>query len=102
MSVACGWYAAAFALDDPDALVAAALSCPLCLGGDSRIDVGLHGGEVAATCACNDCGATWSLALAPQQVLRLALDPPRGTNVHFSEHLPSPMLPLDRSDDDDA
>lgn len=99
MSVACGRYCAAFALDDPDALVDAALSCPVCLSGDSRIDVGLHGDEVSGTCSCADCEATWSLALEPQQLLRLALDPPRGTRVRFSEHLPPPLLPLDLDDD---
>jgi hypothetical protein len=99
MSVACGRYAAAFALDDPDALVDAALCCPMCLGAESRIDVGLHAGEVTGTCACDACGATWSLALEPQQLLRLALDPPRGTNVHFSEHLPPPLLPPEDLDE---
>ena len=100
MSVACGRYAAAFALDDPDVLVDAALSCPLCLGGDARIEIGLDHGEVAGTCACDDCDATWSLALEPQQLLRLALDPPRGTDVRFSEHLPPPLLPPDLDDFD--
>jgi hypothetical protein len=98
MSVACGRYAAGFALDDPDALVDAALSCPMCLGADSRMEIGLDGGEVSGTCACAACDATWSLALEPQQLLRLALDAPRGTNVHFSEHLPPTLLPLDPDD----
>jgi hypothetical protein len=93
MSVACGRYAAAFALDDPDVLVDAALCCPLCLGGDGAIEIGLIDGEFAGTCACGDCDATWSLALEPQQLLRLALDPPRGAVVRFSEHLPPPLLP---------
>ena len=99
MRVACGRYAATFALDDPDALVDAGLSCPVCLGRDSRIDIGLHGGEVSGTCSCAGCEATWSLALGPQQLLRLALDPPHATDIHFSEHLPPSLLPLDLDDD---
>ena len=102
MSVACGRYAAVFALDDPDMLVDAALSCPLCLGDDSSIEIGLQGDEVAGTCACAACDATWSLALEPQQLLRLALDPPRGTRVRFSEHLPPSLLPPDPYEDFDA
>jgi hypothetical protein len=94
VTVACGRYSAAFALDDPDALVDAALACPMCLGGDSLVDVGLVAGELAGTCSCGSCDATWSLALEPQQLLRLALDPPRGSRVHFSARFP-PLLPTD-------
>src|ERR1700704_1964822 len=50
-------------------VVDAGLSCPVCLGGDSRIDIGLHGGEVSGACSCAGCEATWSLALGPQQLL---------------------------------
>jgi hypothetical protein len=102
MSVGCGRYAAAFALDDPDVLVDAALSCPICLGGESSIEVGLSGDEVNGTCACGACAATWSLALEPQQLLRLALDPPRGSIVRFSERLPPPLLPPGPDEDFDV
>jgi hypothetical protein len=94
VTVSCGRYSAAFALDDPDILVVAALSCPMCLGADSRVDIGPVAGDVAATCSCGSCDATWSLALEPQQLLRLALDPPRGTRVRFSARFP-PLLPTD-------
>lgn len=94
MTVACGRYSTAFLLDDPDVLVDAALACPLCLGAHSRVDIGPVAGDVAATCACGSCDATWSLALTPQQLLRLALDPPRGSRVRFSARFP-PLLPTD-------
>jgi hypothetical protein len=99
MTPPCGHYAAAFALDDPDALVDAALSCPMCLGADTRVEIGIHGEVVTGGCVCDDCGATWSLGLEPQQLLRLALDPPRGTAVTFSSGLPLPLLPPDPGDD---
>jgi hypothetical protein len=92
MSVACGRYAAAFSLDDPDVLVGAALCCPMCLGGASRTEIGTVDGEVVGACACGDCGATWSLALEPQQLLRLALDPPRGADVRFSRRFPPSII----------
>ena len=100
MTVACGRYAAAFALDDPDALVDAALSCPLCLRADSTIEVELTGEEVAGRCACAACGATWSLTLQPRQLLRLALDPPPDTPVRFARRFP-PLLASDAEADDD-
>jgi hypothetical protein len=99
VTVACGRYEAAFALDDPDPLVDAALSCPLCLGADSRVDVDLVGDEVTGRCSCV-CGATWSLMLEPQQLLRLALDPPRETPVRFTRRPPPPLLASDADDDD--
>jgi hypothetical protein len=100
VSVACGRYAATFTLDDPDALVDAALSCPLCLGADSTADVDLTGDEVTGRCSCAACGATWSLSLEPQQLLRLVLDPPRDTPVRFGRRLP-PLLASDLDDDED-
>jgi hypothetical protein len=83
MHLACGRYDAGFALDDPDALVGAALSCPACLSGDSRVVVG----TASARCTCGLCGSTWSLRLAPQQLLRLGLDPPRAGQVDWSASL---------------
>jgi hypothetical protein len=98
MSVACGRYAAAFTLDDPDAIVGAALSCPACLDGGTRLTVGMAGDRLDARCSCLSCGSTWSLTLAPQQALRLSLDPPRTADVHFSAQLPPALLPLDLED----
>jgi hypothetical protein len=98
MSVACGRYAAAFSLDDPDALVGAALSCPACLDGTTRLTVGMLDGQLDARCTCVACASTWSLSLAPQQALRLSLDPPLSADVHFSALLPPALLPLDVDD----
>jgi hypothetical protein len=98
MSVACGRYAAAFTLDDPDEIVGAALSCPACLDGGTSLTVGMAGERLDARCSCLACGSTWSLALAPHQALRLSLDPPRTADVHFSAQLPPALLPLDLDD----
>jgi hypothetical protein len=98
VSVACGRYDAAFTLDDPDALVGAALSCPACLDATTRLTVGMAGEHLDARCTCVACGSTWSLTLAPQQALRLSLDPPHAAAVSFSAQLPSARLPFDGDD----
>ncbi|MCW3003347.1 MAG: hypothetical protein JWQ20_2645 [Conexibacter sp.] len=98
MSVACGRYDAAFTLDDPDVLVGAALSCPACLDSGTRLTVGMTDDRLDARCACLGCGSTWSLTLAPQQALRLSLDPPRSADVHFSAQLPPALMPFDVDD----
>jgi hypothetical protein len=89
VSVACGRYEPAFALDDPEALVDAALSCPACLSADSRVVVGLGG----ARGSCRTCGSTWALALGPHQLMRLSFDPPRLSRVEFSSELHLSGLP---------
>ena len=89
MSVVCGRYEAAFALDDPDALVEAALSCPACLSADSDVVVGLSGTRGS----CRACGSTWALALEPGQLMRLGFDPPRLSHVEFSAELHLSGLP---------
>jgi hypothetical protein len=95
VSVACGRYDAVFALDDPDALVDASLSCPACLSSDSHLVVGMTGADLDAHGTCARCGSTWSLSLAPQQLLRLGLDPPRLSRVVWSDDLPlQPPPPL--------
>jgi len=74
-------YSAVFALDDPDALVGAGLSCPSCLSDATRLSVGA---DLVGRCRCNTCGGAWSLDLEPQQLLRLSLDPPAAADVRFS------------------
>jgi hypothetical protein len=91
-------YDAVFALDDPDALVGAGLSCPACLSESTSLFVDV---DLAAHAACGDCGATWALALAPQQLLRLSLDPPPHADVRWSRHFPPALLP-DLPDDWDS
>jgi hypothetical protein len=99
--VSCGRYDAVFAFDDPDALVGAGLSCPACLDENTRLSVGLRpDGELDARCHCVACGSTWSLMLAPQQLLRLSLDPPLSADVRWSSRLPPSLLPLEIDDED--
>jgi hypothetical protein len=98
--VSCGHYDAVFSLDDPDALVGAGLSCPACLDEATRLSVGVgRDGELHAGCDCLTCGSTWSLDLAPQQLLRLSLDPPTSADVRWSRRLPAALLPPAPEDD---
>ena len=100
--VSCGRYDATFALDDPDVLVTAGLSCPACLDEATRLSVGLcPDGDLDARCGCTACGSTWSLTLAPQQLLRLSLDPPTCADVRWSRELPPSLLPPLELDDDE-
>jgi hypothetical protein len=92
--LACGRYHAVFSLDDPDALVGAGLSCPACLEESTRLSVEVVGGKPDARCACLTCGSTWSLALRPQQLLRLSLAPPPEADVEWSLGLPPSLLPM--------
>jgi hypothetical protein len=100
--VSCGRYDAVFALDDPDALVGAGLSCPACLVEEVRLSVEVIDGELDARCLCLTCASTWSLVLAPQQLLRLSLDPPPTADVRWSRSLPLSLLPLEIEDDLDV
>jgi len=100
--VSCGRYDAVFALDDPDALVGAGLSCPACLAEGVRLSVEVVAGELDARCTCLSCASTWSLVLGPQQLLRLSLDPPPAADVRWSPTLPASLLPLEIEDDLDA
>lgn len=97
--VSCGRYDAVFALDDPDALVGAGLSCPACLEEAVRLSVDVAEGDLDARCVCATCASTWSLDLRPQQLLRLSLDPPLSADVRWSRHLPPALLPLEIEDD---
>lgn len=85
-------YSAVFALDDPEALVGAGLSCPSCLSDATRIAIDT---DLDGRCTCAHCGLSWSLSLAPQQLLRLSLDPPLAADVRFSRALPPSLLPPD-------
>jgi hypothetical protein len=82
-------YSAVFALDDPDALVGASLSCPSCLSDATRLSIGT---DLVGRGACGDCGTSWSLSLEPRQLLRLSLDPPATADVRFSRGA-SPLPP---------
>jgi hypothetical protein len=58
---------------DQDCLVAAALSCPMCLSGDVAWDLIDCAYEAYAECRCRHCGHERTVFLALEQALRLAL-----------------------------
>lgn len=65
---------ARFRDEDPDALVRAALACPVCLHGREvawRPSLALW--EESASCRCGHCGTRWRLELERGQALRLLL-----------------------------
>jgi hypothetical protein len=65
---------ARFRSDDPDALVAASLACPVCLGGEQvEWEAALGGHDPAVLCWCPSCKQSWCVYLAPQQALRFGL-----------------------------
>jgi hypothetical protein len=65
---------ARFRADDPDALVTAALACPICLGSEEVEWEGrLDGYDPLVECRCPRCEERWRVHLAPQQALRLGL-----------------------------
>ncbi|HEY2260583.1 MAG TPA: hypothetical protein VGH45_12755 [Solirubrobacteraceae bacterium] len=65
---------ARFRPDDPDALVAASLACPICLRSDEvRWEAALAGYDPSVECRCPVCDERWRVYLAPQQALRFGL-----------------------------
>ena len=65
---------ARFRPDDPDALVAAALACPLCLCSEEvRFTAALEGYDPRVDCECPSCLQRWQVYLTPQQALRIGL-----------------------------
>ena len=68
---------ARFRPEDPDAIVVAALACPLCLRGESvDWEASLQGYDPSVQCRCPDCEARWTVYLTPDQALRLGLMAP--------------------------
>ncbi|HEY1715027.1 MAG TPA: hypothetical protein VGG07_19145 [Solirubrobacteraceae bacterium] len=65
---------ARFRPEDPDALVQAALACPVCLRvEDVEFHDSLEGYDPSVKCRCPSCHTRWRVYLAPDQVLRLGL-----------------------------
>lgn len=64
---------ATFRGDDDPSLVAAALSCRMCLSGDVewQLEIGDFEGQVA--CHCRSCGYRRVVSLTSEQALRLSL-----------------------------
>lgn len=63
----------AFRADDPRCLVAAGLACRVCLSGEVDFQLAGDAWEREARCRCRACGHRRSVALTPEQALRLAL-----------------------------
>ena len=64
---------ASFRGDDHPGLVAAALSCRVCLSGEVDWSLALDDFEGRAQCRCRRCGDRRELSLTSEQCLRLAL-----------------------------
>jgi hypothetical protein len=65
---------ARFRSDDPDALVAASMACPMCLRSDDvEWNAALDGYDASVQCRCPRCEQYWRVYLAPQQALRFGL-----------------------------
>jgi hypothetical protein len=73
---------ARFAVDDSDALVVASFACPYCLDEPTRTIFNLEEplGSVVL-CRCDDCHASWIVAVNTGQALRLAIAPPIGLEL---------------------
>ena len=65
---------ARFRTNDPDPLVEASLSCPLCLCGEQvEWEAALEGYDPSVECRCPHCEERWRVYLTPEQALRLGL-----------------------------
>jgi hypothetical protein len=65
---------ARFLADDPDALVEAALACPLCLRSDDIVwEAAFTGYDPSVECHCPSCAERWRVYLSPHQALRLSV-----------------------------
>ena len=70
-------HTAFFRGSDQDCLVAAALSCPVCLSSEVSWRLEESAYESCAECECRDCGHARTVFLQPEQALRLALQADR-------------------------
>lgn len=66
---------ASFYANDCDALVVAALACPVCLRGDVEWFLDGDPYDPSASCSCRHCGHERRVYLSGDQVLRLAIAP---------------------------
>lgn len=65
---------ARFRADDPDPLVEASLSCPLCLRSEQvQWEAALEGYDPSVECRCPSCEERWRVYLTPEQALRVGL-----------------------------
>jgi hypothetical protein len=80
---------ARFAPSENDDVVAAALDCPYCLSQPAHVLIHDSGDGATALCACSRCDLQWSVALDPDQALRLFVAPPRGLWIQHSLAAPA-------------
>jgi hypothetical protein len=73
---------ARFAVDDADPLIVAAFACPYCLDDPSSTLFSLEEPQGSAVlCRCDDCHASWVVAVNTGQAMRLAIAPPIGLDL---------------------
>ena len=73
---------ARFAVDDLDPIVSASFACPYCLEAPSHAVFNLEEPNGSAVlCRCDDCHASWVVAVSTGQALRLAIAPPIGLEL---------------------
>jgi hypothetical protein len=70
-------HTAFFRGSDQDCLVAAALSCPICLSSELSWRLVESEYEPYVDCRCGSCGHEHTVFLEPEQALRLALQADR-------------------------
>jgi hypothetical protein len=74
--------AARFSVDDSDELVTASFACPYCLRTPPTARFTLdEPNESAVFCRCEDCSASWLVAVNVGQAMRLAIAPPAGLEL---------------------
>ncbi len=77
---------AIFRSDDAPCLVDAALACSACLSGDVEWTLAGSPWEREARCRCRACGHERSVALTPEQALRLSLHSREGRDAAPEPH----------------
>lgn len=77
---------ARFLPDDPTDLVIASFACPLCLRRANLVVLEDDEGACSATCRCVRCEQTWTIAMRPDQYLRMTLLPGRELAVVDSSY----------------
>jgi hypothetical protein len=74
--------AARFHVDDSDPLVTASFACPYCLRTPPTALFNLEEPNGSAVlCRCDECHASWVVAVNVGQAMRLAIAPPIGLEL---------------------
>lgn len=83
---------ALFRPDEPGVLVAASLSCPVCLSAAVRWSLAGAGYDRRARCVCTVCQHERDVFLTPEQALRLSLH--RTCPLDLTPHSPDLLTAL--------